>query len=121
MATRPPSRESLSFHHTYACMLTINYSIIQDCEDALTNWVESNAAVSSKVSARSRTLSQRRSQKMAGSSGLDLSGQDQSLAGDRQSGLWVPAAAHAGQYGDEGEEDEMEEDHRGRQEEQVEA
>jgi len=102
-----------------------HHSIIQDCEDALTNWVESNAAVSSKVSARSRTLSQRRSQKMQAGSGLDLSGQDQSMTGDRQSGLWVPAQTltHQNQYGDEGE-DEMEEEehqHRGRQEEQIEA
>lgn len=35
-------------------------AIIQDCEDALTNWVTANASVSSKLSTRSRTLSQRR-------------------------------------------------------------
>jgi hypothetical protein len=98
-------------------MLILSFSIIQDCEDSLTNWVESSAAVSSKVSNRSRQLSQRRSQKLA--SGLDLSHQDQSVTGDRQSGLWVPASAHAGQY-DDGEE-EMEDEERGRQEEQVEA
>merc|ERR1712059_16746 len=34
--------------------------IIQDCEDALTNWVTANAKVSSTLSTRARTLSQRR-------------------------------------------------------------
>ena len=77
-------------------------SIIQDCEDALTNWVESSAAVSSKLSTRARTLSQRRTNK---SQGMDLSGQDQSM---RESGLWVPASAHAGNY--EGEEEDGEEE-----------
>lgn len=42
------------------------------------------------------------------------------MAGDRQSGLWVPAAAHQGQY-DDGEEELEEEEGRGRAEEQVEA
>src|ERR1700754_4149329 len=35
-------------------------AIIQDCEDALTNWLQGNAAVRSQLSTRSRTLSQRR-------------------------------------------------------------
>merc|ERR1711964_270837 len=35
-------------------------AIIQDCEDALTNWVAANAKVSSTLSTRARTLSQRR-------------------------------------------------------------
>lgn len=47
------------------------------------------------------------------------------MAGDRQSGLWVPAQTltHQNQYGDEGEDEMEEEDHqhRGRQEEQIEA
>lgn len=70
-------------------------AIIQDCEDALTNWVESNAAVKSKLSTRSRTLSQRRKQR---EEGVDLSGQDQ----DRES--WLPASQHQGEYEDEEEE-----------------
>lgn len=89
-------------------------SIIQDCEDALTNWVESNAAVSSKLSTRARTLSQRRANKIR-EGGHDLSGQDQAM--DRESGLWVPAEQHSGQYDDgsiaDGEET------RGRDEERV--
>jgi hypothetical protein len=35
-------------------------TIIKDCEDALANWVMANAAVSSKLSMLSHTLSQRR-------------------------------------------------------------
>lgn len=55
-------------------------AIIQDCEDALTNWVTSNAAVSSKLSTRSRTLSQRRRNNIrARGEGHDLSGQDAPL------------------------------------------
>jgi len=81
-------------------------AIIQDCEDALTNWVTANAAVSSKLSARARTLSQRRRNNIQRSSeGHDLTGQDQPLK-DRDS--WVPASAH---QGDEYEDEEDEEDH----------
>lgn len=55
-------------------------AIIQDCEDALTNWVESNAVVSSKLSTRARTLSQRRRNNIRQrSEGHDLSGQDAPL------------------------------------------
>jgi hypothetical protein len=85
-------------------------AIIQDCEDALTNWVTANAAVSSKLSTRARTLSQRRRNNIQrNGEGHDLSGQDQPL-NDRESGLWVPASAHKGgeDYGDEDEEEEEE-------------
>merc|ERR1712000_743477 len=55
-------------------------AIIQDCEDALTNWVEANAVVSSKLSTRSRTLSQRRRTNIRNrNEGHDLSGQDAPL------------------------------------------
>lgn len=80
-------------------------AIIQDCEDALTNWVTSNAAVSSNLSTRARTLSQRRRNR--GNDAHDLSGQDQAM-NDRESGLWVPAAAHKG--GEDYEEEEEEEE-----------
>lgn len=102
-------------------------SIIQDCEDALTNWVTANAAVSSKLSTRARTLSQRRKDRVAGG-GVDLSGQDTNMK-DRESGLWVPAGAHR-EYADEGEEEEEEEEEeaaephtedRGREEERAQA
>ena len=80
-------------------------AIIQDCEDALTNWVTANAAVSSKLSTRARTLSQRRRNNIQrDSQGHDLTGQDQ----DRESGLWVPASAHKGEDYEEEEEDEDE-------------
>ena len=80
-------------------------AIIQDCEDALTNWVDQNAAVKSKISQRTRTLSQRRKQR---EEGVDLSGQDQ----DRES--WVPASQHQNEY--EEEEEERERSERGREE-----
>lgn len=93
-------------------------AIIQDCEDALTNWVESNAAVSSKLSTRASNLSQRRVQKST-SGAHDLSHQDNA---SRESGLWVPAQAHAG-YDDEEEEEEEETEAngeiRGREEHEV--
>jgi len=92
-------------------------AIIQDCEDALTNWVEQNAAISSKLSTRTRNLSQRRKNRHQGEA-VDLSSQDAPLE-NRESGLWVPASAHA--QGDEYEEDEDDEEtnheERGRTEE----
>lgn len=80
-------------------------AIIQDCEDALTNWVTSNAAVSSKLSTRARTLSQRRRNNIQrNQDGVDLTGQDTAM--DRESGLWVPASAHKGEdYGSEDDEE----------------
>ena len=99
-------------------------SIIQDCEDALTNWVSQNAAVSSKLSTRSRNLSQaRRNKAQRQGEGVDLSGQDSSMK-DRESGLWVPAGAHR-EYQDDDEEEEEEEEtgttgeSRGREEERA--
>lgn len=89
-------------------LVIVFISIIQDCEDALTNWVTANAAVTSKLSTRARNLSQRRKhgtgQRNPG--GIDLSGQDPSLK-DRESGLWVPAGAHR-EYADD-DENEVEE------------
>lgn len=80
-------------------------AIIQDCEDALTNWVTSNAAVSAKLSTRARTLSTRRRNNIkARSEGLDLSGQDAPL--DRDS--WVVAGDHKGQEYDDDDEDDDE-------------
>lgn len=77
-------------------------AIIQDCEDSLTNWVTNNAAVSSKLSTRARTLSTRRRNNIkARSEGLDLSGQDAPL-NDRDS--WVAAGEHKGQDYDEDEQ-----------------
>lgn len=92
-------------------------AIIQDCEDALTNWVTQNAAVSAKLSTRSRTLSQRRRNNIkarmeggvAGQQGHDLSGQDAPL-NDRDS--WVPANQHkeVADYDVSDEEEEEDED-----------
>ncbi|KAJ0115811.1 sphingolipid long chain base-responsive protein LSP1 [Diaporthe amygdali] len=104
-------------------------AIIQDCEDALTNWVTQKAAVSSKLSTRARTLSTRRRNNIkARSEGHDLSHQDAPL-NDRDS--WVPAGQHKGEYDDEDEDEEEEDDdlvesenglngeHRGRTQEAV--
>lgn len=82
-------------------------AIIQDCEDALTNWVSSHAQVSAKLSTRARTLSQRRKNNASKREGVDLSGQDQPLKGDRDS--WLPAGEH-GEYNQEEEEEEEEEE-----------
>ncbi|KAH6720861.1 putative sphingolipid long chain base-responsive protein PIL1 [Leptodontidium sp. MPI-SDFR-AT-0119] len=84
-------------------------AIIQDCEDALTNWVTANAKVSSTLSTRARTLSQRRRNNIQrNAEGHDLTGQDAPL-NDRESGLWVPASAHKGEeYDDEDDEEEEE-------------
>ncbi|KAG8408991.1 lipid-binding protein, variant 2 [Metarhizium acridum] len=78
-------------------------AIIQDCEDALTNWVTANAAVSSKLSTRSRTLSQRRRNNIRTRTegGHDLSAQDAPL---HDGGSWV------GRHGEESEEEEEEEE-----------
>lgn len=87
-------------------------AIIQDCEDALTNWVQSKAAVSSKLSTRARTLSQRRKNKASGE-GHDLSNQDSAMDGEREG--WVPAHQH-GEYENEDEEEEEATESRGREE-----
>jgi len=100
------------------------HSIIQDCEDALTNWVSQNASVSSKLSQRSRTLSQRRrNQNRNHGEGVDLSGQDQELEG-RESGLWIPASEHQGNgYEDHDIDDDLNStvasEQRGREDERV--
>ncbi|KAH8880068.1 hypothetical protein GQ53DRAFT_755407 [Thozetella sp. PMI_491] len=87
-------------------------AIIQDCEDALTNWVTQNAAVSAKLSTRARNLSQRRRNNIkARTEGLDLSGQDAPL-NDRDS--WAPAAQHhhrAEEEYDEEDDEELEAHH----------
>ncbi|KAF2131986.1 hypothetical protein P153DRAFT_421049 [Dothidotthia symphoricarpi CBS 119687] len=94
-------------------------AIIQDCEDALTNWVTQNASVSSKLSQRSRTLSQRRRNRVQGE-GIDLSGQDQDLD-NRESGLWIPATQHQGNgYDDEDDiHSTITSEHRGREDERA--
>jgi hypothetical protein len=67
-------------------------AIIQDCETSLTNWVTANAAVSSKLSTRARTLSQRRRNNIrARSEGLDLSAQDQPI---NDGGSWTAGHQH---------------------------
>ncbi|KAF2202586.1 hypothetical protein GQ43DRAFT_448003 [Delitschia confertaspora ATCC 74209] len=81
-------------------------AIIQDCEDALTNWVQQNAAVSAKLSTRARTLSQRRrNAARRQEEGVDLSHQDRPLE-NRDSTIWVPAGEHHGNGYEEEEDDE---------------
>ncbi|MCJ1230852.1 Eisosome core component [Toensbergia leucococca] len=103
-------------------------AIIQDCEDALTNWVTANAAVAPKLSVHARNLSQRRQNRAQRNQGegVDLASQDEPLK-DRGSGLWVPADSHRQYQGDEEEEEEEEEEEgapqngesRGREEERA--
>ncbi|GFP56644.1 hypothetical protein ACSS6W_004861 [Trichoderma asperelloides] len=84
-------------------------AIIQDCEDALTNWVTANAAVSSKLSTRSRTLSQRRRNTIqAREEGHDLSHQDVPL-NDNQS--WEARGVEPESEAEEEEEEEEERHH----------
>lgn len=90
-------------------------AIIQDCEDALTSWVTSNAAVSSKLSTRSRGLSQRRRNNIRNrGEGHDLSKQDAPL----DNGSWREES-------EEEEEEDLDSDaglsgeHRGRTQEAV--
>lgn len=77
-------------------------AIIQDCEDALTNWVTSGAAVHSNLSTRSRTLSQRRRNniKRHTEEGEEIKDHDS----------WVPADQHAGYHEDDVSEDGIVED-----------
>jgi hypothetical protein len=98
-------------------------AIIQDCEDALTNWVTSDAAVRSNLSTRSRTLSQRRANNIKRGAEDDLVGQESLKERDS----WVPADQHADYHVDDVSEDGVVEDdgsithtngeHRGRTEE----
>jgi hypothetical protein len=81
-------------------------AIIQDCEDALTNWVTAHAAVSSKLSTRSRTLSQRRRNNLrARNDGHDLSSQDAPL---NDGSSWVARDADL----ESDEEDDLDDDKR---------
>jgi len=92
-------------------------AIIQDCEDALSNWVTSKAVVKSSLSQRSRTLSQRQRNNAAKrGEGVDLSGQDAPMTGDRDS--WLPADQHPS-YTDDHEDgaSTMDGETRGREEE----
>ncbi|KIV78110.1 hypothetical protein, variant 2 [Exophiala sideris] len=87
-------------------------AIIQDCEDALTNWVSGHAQVSSKLSTRARTLSQRRKNNASKrGEGVDLAGQDQPMKGDRDS--WVAATEHGQIYSHGQDEEEEEEEEEG--------
>lgn len=95
-------------------------SIIQDCEEALTNWVSSKAVVKAPMSSRSRTLSQRHRENVSKSrtDGIDLSCQDEPMKSDRDS--WVPADQHASYHVEEDGVEEastVEVENRGREEE----
>lgn len=101
-----------------------NHSIIQDCEDSLTNWVEQNAAVSSSLSTRTRTLSQRRRNNRHQGEAVDLAGQDAPMEQSRDSNLWIPASQHhnADRYEDDDEDEDasvVNGSVRGREEERI--
>jgi len=67
-------------------------SIIQDCEQALINWVPQRAAVKSRLSQRSRSRSARRAARIRGE-GVSLAHQDRPLTNGSGTG-WVPADEH---------------------------
>jgi len=99
-------------------------AIIQDCEDSLTNWVEQNAAVSSSLSTRTRTLSQRRRNNRHQGEAVDLADQDAPMEQSRDSNLWIPASQHhnSGRYEDDDEDEDASVANgsvRGREEERV--
>lgn len=78
----------------HAFLINLPYSIIQDCEDALTNWVEAKAAVRSRLSqrgSRPRRTHGRGTRAGAGE-GVSLADQDRPM--QRGSGEWVPADEH---------------------------
>ena len=115
-ATRPARRKFCTLQS--ASNLLTSHSIIQDCEDSLTNWVEQNAAVSSKLSTRARNLSQRRKARHDGAA-VDLSGLDAPMEGNRESGMWVSADQHGAEEYDDEEEAESVSEARGREEAQA--
>ncbi|KAK6508533.1 Eisosome core component [Arthrobotrys conoides] len=71
--------------------------IIQDCEDALSNWVAGNAAVKSSLSVRTRNHRNKRRQQTEGVSLEDR-------------GSWVSAGEHERRVDDDEDEDEEEEE-----------
>lgn len=76
----------------YYCGLPTDslFSIIQDCEDALTNWVESRAQIRSRLSQRGART--RRTGGRASRVRHNLADQDRPLQDQR--GSWVPADEH---------------------------
>ncbi|PFH60549.1 hypothetical protein XA68_10792 [Ophiocordyceps unilateralis] len=83
-------------------------AIIQDCENALTNWVTANASVNPKLSTRSRTLSQRRRNNIrARTEGHDLSHQDTPL---NDNNSWAEHDDDEDEEEEEEEEDDEEEE-----------
>jgi len=80
-------------------------AIIQDCESSLTNWVPSTAKVHADLSARARTLSQRRK---AGRGGHNL--EDGPMKDNASTNSWVNASEHERNFEHEGEEEEEEEE-----------
>lgn len=86
-------------------------SIIQDCEQSLTNWVPSRAAVKSRLSVRSRSRGAARRARARGE-GVSLAHQDRPMKTD--SGIWVPASEHErkqrGHITDDDEYEDIEDD-----------
>lgn len=79
-------------------------AIMQDCEGSLTDWIISNAAVSSKLSTRARILSTRRKHNiMARNESRDLSSRDAPLI---NRGSRVLACELRGEEDDKNEDEE---------------
>jgi len=77
--------------------------IIQDCEDALSNWVIGNASVKSSLSVRTRNHRMKRNQN---TQGVDLAHQDMPM--DRNS--WVSAGEHEHNIPNDEDEEELEDE-----------
>jgi hypothetical protein len=71
--------------------LLILRSIIQDCEDALTNWVESKAQVRPRLSQRGARPRRTGGRASRVRQPINLAGQDRPLHDDQS---WVPADEH---------------------------
>ncbi|KAL2214191.1 putative sphingolipid long chain base sensory protein [Sarocladium strictum] len=78
-------------------------AIMEDCDSALTDWVRSNAAVSSELSTRARILAARRKHNIkARNEGYDLLGRDRPLSNQCSR---VPASELRGENTDRDEDD----------------
>lgn len=89
-------------------LISLKISIIQDCEDALTNWVEAKAAVRSRLSIRGsrQRRTHGRGTRVGNGEGISLADQDRPLL--RGSGEWVPADEHGRHRARREEDDEYE-------------
>lgn len=85
----------------------IVYSIIQDCEDALTNWTESKAAVRSRLSVRGSRPHRTGGRASRSRRPVSLTDQDRPMSADEG---WVPADEHERNRGNDDEYEDIVDD-----------